>query len=190
MPDGIDHSRCEHHDAPCSSPCTSPLRQPLPAPTITGIMYLGTVPGDLGIYILPNRSREQAIGLHGVESLALGPPPPKHQHQHIPGDRRSHAPDGGKKAHQHPLAYSTIQPTVHLPKDSAQRDTLSWRDKPSTSSPPPYTPLPPTNTTGTPLPSGQCPHHRKAPKTPSPSSTLISSYAAGPPLTSIPPEWK
>ena len=83
-PYGIDHPRCEHHDPPCSTQCTSPLRPPLPAPTITGNMYLGTVPGDPGIYILPNRSREHAIPLHGVESLALGPPPPKHQHQHIP----------------------------------------------------------------------------------------------------------
>ena len=98
-PYGINNPRCEHHDPPCSTPCTSPLRQPLPAPTITGNMYLGTVPGDPGIYILPNRSREHAIPLHGVESLALGPPPPKHQHQHIPGDKRTQAPDGGKKAH-------------------------------------------------------------------------------------------
>ena len=48
-PYGIDHPRCEHYDPPCSTPCTSPLRQPLPAPTITGNMYLGTVPGDPGI---------------------------------------------------------------------------------------------------------------------------------------------
>ena len=99
---GVDRPRCEHHDPPCSTPCTSPLRQPLPAPTITGNMYLGTVPGDPGIYILPNSSREHAIPLHGVESLALGPPPPKHQQQHILGDKRTQAPDGGKKAHQAP----------------------------------------------------------------------------------------
>ena len=116
-PYGIDHSRCEHHDPPCSTPCTSPLRQPLPAPTITGNMYLGTVPGDPGIYILLNRSREHAIPLHGVESLALGPPPPKHQQQHIPGDKRMQAPDGGKKAHQRALAHITVQPAAHLPKD-------------------------------------------------------------------------
>ena len=116
-PYGIDHPRCEHHDPPCSTPCTSPLRQPLPAPTITGNMYLGTVPGDPGIYILPNRSREHAIPLHGVESLALGPPPPKHQHQHIPGDKRTQAPDGGKKAHQRALAHITLHPAAHLPKD-------------------------------------------------------------------------
>ena len=116
-PYGIDHPRCEHHDPPCSTPCTSPLRQPLPAPTITGNMYLGTVPGDPGIYILPNRSREHAIPLHGVESLALGPPPPKHQHQHIPGDKRTQAPDGGKKAHQRALAHITVHPAAHLPKD-------------------------------------------------------------------------
>ena len=116
-PYGIHHPRCEHHDPPCSTPCTSPLRQPLPAPTITGNMYLGTVPGDPGIYILPNRSREHAIPLHGVESLALGPPPPKHQHQHIPGDKRTQAPDGGKKAHQRALAHITLHPAAHLPKD-------------------------------------------------------------------------
>ena len=116
-PYGIDHPRCEHHDPPCSTPCTSPLRQPLQAPTITGNMYLGTVPGDPGIYILPNRSREHAIRLHGVESLALGPPPPKHQHQHIPGDKRTQAPDGGKKAHQRALAHITVDPAAHLPKD-------------------------------------------------------------------------
>ena len=116
-PYGIDHPRCEHHDPPCSTPCTSPLRQPLPAPTITGNMYLGTVPGDPGIYILPNRSREHAIPLHGVESLALGPPPPKHQHQHIPGDKRTQAPDGGKKAQQRALAHITVHPAAHLPKD-------------------------------------------------------------------------
>ena len=67
-PYGIDHPRCEHHDLPCSTPCTSLLRQPLPAPTITGNMYLGTVPGDPGIYILPKGSREHFIPLHGVES--------------------------------------------------------------------------------------------------------------------------
>ena len=83
---GISQPRCEHHDTSCSFPCTLPLCQPLPALIITGNMYLGTVPGDPGIYILPNRSREHAIPLHGVESLALGPPPPKHQHQHIPED--------------------------------------------------------------------------------------------------------
>ena len=116
-PYGINLPRCEHHDPPCSSPCTSPLRQPLPAPTITGNMYLGTVPGDPGIYILPNRSREHATPLHGVESLALGLPPPKHQHQHIPGDKRSQAPDGGKKAHQRALAHITVHSTAHLPKD-------------------------------------------------------------------------
>ena len=88
--------------------CTLPLRQPVPAPTITGNMYLGTVPGDPGIYILPNRSREHAIPLHGVESLALGPPPPKNQHQHIPGDKRSQVPDRGKKAHQRALAHITV----------------------------------------------------------------------------------
>ena len=116
-PYGIHHPRCEHHDPPCSTPCTSPLCQPLPAPTVTGNMYLGTVPGDPGIYILPNRSREHAIPLHGVESLALGPPPPKHQHQHIPGDERTQAPDEGKKAHQRALAHSTVHPAAHLPKD-------------------------------------------------------------------------
>ena len=80
-------------------------------------MYLGTVPGDPGIYILPNRSREHAIPLDGVESLTLGPPPPKHQHQHIPGDKRTQAPDGGKKAQQRALAHITVHPIAHLPKD-------------------------------------------------------------------------
>ena len=108
-PYGINQPWCEHHDPPCSTPCTSPLRQPLPAPTITGDMYLGTVPGDPGVYILPNRSREHAIPLHGVESLALGPAPPKHQHQHIPGDKRAQAPDRGKKAHQRALAHISCQ---------------------------------------------------------------------------------
>ena len=116
-PYGIGHPRCEHHDPPCSTPCTSPLRQPLPAPTITGNMYLGTVPGDSGIYILPNRSREHAIPFHGVESLALGPPPPKNQQQHIPGDKRTQAPDGGKKGHQRALAHIIVHRTAHLPKD-------------------------------------------------------------------------
>ena len=115
-PYGFDHPRCEHRDPPCFTPCTSPLRKPLPAPTITGNMYVGTVPGDPGIYILPNRSREHAIPLHGVESLALGPPPPKHQHQHIPADKRTQAPDGGKKAHQRALAHITVHPAAHLPK--------------------------------------------------------------------------
>ena len=116
-PYGIDHPWCERHDPPCSTPCTSPLRQPLPAATIAGNIYLGTVPGDPGIYILPNRSREHAIPLHGVESLALGPPPPKHQHKHIPVDKRTQAPDGGKKAHQRALAHITVHPAAHLPKD-------------------------------------------------------------------------
>ena len=80
-------------------------------------MYVGTVPGDRGIYILRNRSREHAIPLHGVESLALGPPPPKHHHKHVAGARRSQAPDGGEKAHQRPLADITVLPTAHLPKD-------------------------------------------------------------------------
>ena len=80
-------------------------------------MYLGTVPEDRGIYILPNRSREHAIPLHGVESLALGLPPPKHQHQHVPGDKRTQAPDGGKKAHQCALAHITVHPAAHRPKD-------------------------------------------------------------------------
>ena len=66
-PYSIDHPQCEHHDPPCSTPCTSPLRQPLPAHTITGSIYLGTVPGDPGIYILPNRSKEHAIPPNGVE---------------------------------------------------------------------------------------------------------------------------
>ena len=114
---GIDHSRCEHHDPPCSTPCPSPLRQPLPAPTMTGNMYLDTVPGDPGIYTLPNRSREHAIPLHGLGSLALGLHPPKQQHQHNPGDKRTQAPDGGEKAHQRPLAHITVHPAAHLPKD-------------------------------------------------------------------------
>ena len=114
---GIDHPRCEHHDPPCSTPCTSPLHQPLPAPTITGNLYLGAVPGDPGIYILPNRSREQAIPLHRVESLALGPPPPKHQQEHILGDKGMQAPDRGRKAHQRALAHITVHPTAHIPKD-------------------------------------------------------------------------
>ena len=46
IPYGINHPRCEHNDLPCCTPCTLPLRQPLPAPTITGNMYPGTVPGD------------------------------------------------------------------------------------------------------------------------------------------------
>ena len=114
---GINHPRCEHHDPPCSTPCTSPLRQPLPAPTITGNMYLGTVPGDPGIYILPNRSREHTMPLHGVESLALGPPPSKHQQQYIPGDKQTQAPDGGKKTPPRALAHITVRPAAHLPKD-------------------------------------------------------------------------
>ena len=80
-------------------------------------MYLNTVPGDPSIYILPNRSREHAIPLHGVESLGLGPPPAKHQQQHIRGNKRTQAPDGGKKAHQHALAHITVHPAAHLPKD-------------------------------------------------------------------------
>ena len=116
-PYGINNPQCEHHDPPCSTLCTSPLREPLPAPTITDDMYLGSVQEDPGIYILPNRSREHAIPLYGVESLALGPPPPKHRHQQIPGDKRSQAPDGGKKAQQRALAHITVHPTAHLPKD-------------------------------------------------------------------------
>ena len=116
-PYGVDQPRCEHHDPPCSTPCTSPLRQPLLAPTITGDMYLATVSGNPGIYILPNRSRKHAIPLHGVESLALGPPPPKHQQQHIPGDKQTQAPDGGKKAHHRALAHTTVHPAAQLPKD-------------------------------------------------------------------------
>ena len=115
-PYGINHPWCEHHDPPCSAPCTSPLHQPLPAP-ITGNMYLDTIPGDPGIYILPNRSREHAIPLHGVESLALEAPPPKHVHQYIPGDKRAQARDREKKTHQRALAHITVHPTAHLPKD-------------------------------------------------------------------------
>ena len=96
-PYGIHHPRCEHHDPLCSTPCTSPLRQPLPAPTITGNMYLGTVPGDPGIYILPNRLREHAVPPHGVGSLALGPPPPKDQQQHIPVTNKRRRQTGKKK---------------------------------------------------------------------------------------------
>ena len=66
---------------------------------------------------MPNRSRENAIPLHGVESLALGPSPPKHQHQHILGDKRTQAPDGGKNAHQRALAHITVHSAAHLPKD-------------------------------------------------------------------------
>ena len=153
-------------------------------------MYLGTVLGDPGIYILYNRSREHAIPLHGVESLSLGPPRPKHQHQHIAGDRRSPEPDGGKKAHQHALAHITVRPTAHLPKDFGRSAASSCRGNPSTSSPPPYTPSPPMNTTGTPLPSKRCPHHLKARKTPSPPSTSITSYTAEPPHNSTHPRWK
>ena len=116
-PYGINQPQCEHHDPPCSTPCTSPLRQRLPAPTNTGNMYLGTVPGDPGIYILPYGSREHAIPSHGVDSLALGRSPPNHQHEHILGDKRTQAPDGGKKAHQRALAHITVHPTAHLPKD-------------------------------------------------------------------------
>ena len=76
-------------------------------------MYLGTVPANPGIYILPNSS----IALHEVESLALGPPPPKNQDLHIPGVKRAQAPDGGRKAHQRALAHITLHPTAHLPKD-------------------------------------------------------------------------
>ena len=67
--------------------------------------------------MLPKRSREHAIPVHGVDPLALGAPPPKHQNQHIPGDKRSQARDGGKKAHQRALAHITIHPTAHLPKN-------------------------------------------------------------------------
>ena len=88
-PHGIDQPRFEHHNPPYSTPCSSSLHQTLPARTISGIMYLGTVPGDPGIYILPSRSRKHAMPLHRVESLALRPPPPKHYHQHIPGDKRT-----------------------------------------------------------------------------------------------------
>ena len=88
-PYGIDHSRCAHHDPPCFNPCNSALRQPLAAPTISGSMYLDTVPGDPGIYILPIWSREHAVSLHRVESLTLGLPPPRHHHQHIPGNKGS-----------------------------------------------------------------------------------------------------
>ena len=116
-PYGINHARCEHHDPPCSTPCTSPLRQPRPAPTITGSMYLGTVPGDPGIHIMPIRSRERAIPLQGVKSLALGPPPPKRENKQNPGEKQTQAPDGGKKAHERALAHITVHPTAHLPKD-------------------------------------------------------------------------
>ena len=122
-----------------------------------GNMYLGTVPGDPGIYILPNRSREHANLLHGVEYLTLGPPPPRHQHERIPGDRPSQAPDGGKRRSNAlwPTSPSTPQPSYQ--DTSARSATTSWRNKPSTSSAPPYTPSPPTNTTGTPLPSQRWP---------------------------------
>ena len=116
-PHSINYPRCEHQNPHCSTPCISPLRQPLRAPTITGNMYLGTVPGDLGRYILPYRSREHAIPLHGVESLALGPPRTYHQHQHILGDKQTQAPDWGKKAQQRALAHISVHPTAHLPKD-------------------------------------------------------------------------
>ena len=107
-PYGIDDSCCEHHEPPCSNPCLSPLRQPLPAPAISGNMYLGTVPGDPGINILPNWSREHAIPLHGLQSLALGTAFTK---------TASQATDGGEKAHQRALAHITVSPTTLLPKD-------------------------------------------------------------------------
>ena len=51
--------------------------------------------------------------LHGVESLALGPHPPKHQQQHIPGYKRTQAPDGGEEAHKRALAHITVNPAAH-----------------------------------------------------------------------------
>ena len=84
-----------------------------------------------------------------------------------------------------PTTLSSPQPTYE--RTSVRSVTSSLRSKASTSSPPPYTSLPPTNTTGTPQPSLRCPHHGKAPTIPSPPFTSISSYAPGPPHTSIAP---
>ena len=47
---------------------------------ISGSMYLGRVPGDPGIYILPNRFKGHEIPIHRVEFLAPRPPPPKPHH--------------------------------------------------------------------------------------------------------------
>ena len=116
-PYGIDHPRCEHHDPPCSTPCTSPLRQPLPAPTITGNMYLDTIPGDPGIYILPNRSMgtrypppRSRISRPGTVSTKT--PTPAH-----PGGQTDAGARRDKKAHQGALAHITVRPAAHLPKD-------------------------------------------------------------------------
>ena len=116
-PYGIGHSPCEHHGPPCSTLCTSPLRQPLPAPTITGNMYLGTLPGDAGIYILPNRPRVHAIPLQGLESLALGPPPAKHD-TNTSQETDSYRGETGKKGpptrsgpHHRPLHSPTTKRT-------------------------------------------------------------------------------
>ena len=185
-----DHPRCEHHDLPCSSACISPLRQPLLAPTISGNMYLGTVPGDPGIYILPNRCREHAIPLHGVESLVLGPPPPKHHQQHILGDRRSQGTDGGSEAQKHALAHITVHVTAHLPKKlNTERHIVQVGQGQHIITAAPYT-LAAHKHHWDPTTMPGIPHHCRALKTPSPSSKSINSSAAPPPRISTPPEWK
>ena len=79
--------------------------------------YLGTVPGDLGIYILPNRSREHATPLHGVESSPLSCP---HQSTNTNTSRgtsgRRHQ-TGERRPTNALWPNIIVHPTAHLPKD-------------------------------------------------------------------------
>ena len=79
-------------------------------------------PGDRAQAGRPQAQPRESNHANAGRSPAKGSPPPKHRHEHIPGDKRTQAPDEGKKAHQRALAHITVHPRANLPNDfSAER---------------------------------------------------------------------
>ena len=64
-----------HCNPRCALPCAGALQQPRYTPTYREGIYLGTIPGDPDPYLLPAADRHNAIPLHLVEQLAVGPSP-------------------------------------------------------------------------------------------------------------------
>ena len=110
-------AQCTHCNPPCALPCAGALQQPLPTPTYRGGIYLGTIPGDPHPYLLPAADRHDAIPLHLVKHLAVGPSAFEKRPPHTPSDGRppdepTHATPGPKRA-----ITLTLKAEATIPRD-------------------------------------------------------------------------
>ena len=108
-------------DPPCGHPCPHALFQPLhPQPAPLPGIYLNTIPGAKGVHLTAGDTLSQAIPLHQVHHMTMGPQLTRSNKARHPlagcGAAKPQPTDPNAPGPDRALLHLTMKPAAQLPK--------------------------------------------------------------------------